>query len=301
VSSATFVTVCDVGPRDGLQNESRTLDPAIRAELCDRLVEAGVRRLEAVSFVSPKHVPQMAGAEEVLAAVGTRDRAVYAGLVVNERGYERAVAARVDEVHYAFPVTDTFAARNQNATVADSAELARRLIGRARDDGIGVTVTLGASFGCPFEGAVDPGRVRELAGYVHEAGPDEIVLADTIGVAVPRQVTPLVGALRELGARVACHFHNTRNTGYANAIAAVDAGAVGLDASIGGIGGCPFAPNATGNIATEDLVYALHGCGMETGIDLEGVRGCAAWLAEQLGKGLPGMVYRAGGFAPVAA
>jgi isopropylmalate/homocitrate/citramalate synthase len=295
------VEVCDVGPRDGLQNESVTLDPAIRAELCDRLVEAGVRRLEAVSFVSPKHVPQMAGAEEVLEKAATRERAVFAGLIVNERGYERAVAARVDEVHFAFPVTDSFAARNQNSTVAEAVEVARRLIGRAREDGIGVAVTLGASFGCPFEGAVDPGRVRELAAQVHDAGPDEIALADTIGVAVPRQVGPLVTAVRELGARVACHFHNTRNTGYANAMAAVEAGAVGLDASIGGIGGCPFAPNATGNIATEDLVYALHGSGIETGIDLEGICDCAAWLEEQLGKPLPGMVYRAGGFAPIAA
>jgi (R)-citramalyl-CoA lyase len=295
------VTICEVGPRDGLQNESVTLDPATRAELCDRLVATGVRRLEAVSFVSPKHVPQMAGAEEVLAQAKTRERAVFAGLIVNERGYERAVAARVDEVVYAFPVTDSFAARNQNSTVAEAVEVARRLVGRAREDGLGVTVTLGAAFGCPFEGAVDPGRVRELAAQVQDAGPDEIVLADTIGVAVPRQVKPLVAAVRELGATVGCHFHNTRNTGYANAMAAVEAGAVGLDASIGGIGGCPFAPNATGNIATEDLVYALHGSGIETGIDLEAACDCTAWLAEQLGKPLPGMVYRAGGFAPVAA
>jgi isopropylmalate/homocitrate/citramalate synthase len=295
------VTICEVGPRDGLQNESVTLDPSTRAELCDRLVEAGVRRLEAVSFVSPKHVPQMAGAEDVLAQAKTRGRAVFAGLIVNERGYERALAARVDEVVYAFPVTDSFAARNQNSTVAEAVEVARRLVGRAHEDGIGVTVTLGASFGCPFEGAVDPGRVRELAAQVHEAGPDEIVLADTIGVAVPAQVKPLVAALRDLGATVGCHFHNTRNTGYANAMAAVEAGAVGLDASIGGIGGCPFAPNATGNIATEDLIYALHGSGIETGIDLEAACECAAWLADQLGKSLPGMVYRAGGFAPVAA
>jgi (R)-citramalyl-CoA lyase len=299
--AAPAVGVCDVGPRDGLQNERIALDPAVRAGLCDRLVEAGVARVEAVSFVDPRRVPQMAGAEEVLAAARTRDDAVYAGLVLNERGYERALAAGVDEVHFAFPVTETFCGRNQNATVEESVELARRLTERARADGLGVTVTLGAAFGCPFEGRVDPGRVRDLAARVQESAPDELVLADTIGVAVPRQVAPLVEALNGLGAAVACHFHNTRNTGYANALAAVDAGAVALDASIGGTGGCPFAPGATGNIATEDLVYALHGNGIQTGIELEALRECAAWLADRLGKELPGMVYKAGGFAPVAA
>jgi (R)-citramalyl-CoA lyase len=246
-------------------------------------------------------VPQMAGAEEVLTEARTRGEARYAGLVLNERGYERAVAARVDEVHFACPVTESLCQRNQGASVRESVELARRRVERGRADGIGVSVTLGVAFGCPFEGAVDPGRVREIAAEVHAAGPDEIVLADTIGVAVPTQVTSLVRAVAALGATVGGHFHNTRNTGYANALAAIEAGARSLDASVGGTGGCPFAPNAAGNIATEDLVYALHGSGYQTGIDLEALARCAEWLGEQLGKELPGMVYRAGGFEPVAA
>lgn len=295
------IDVCEVGPRDGLQNESVHLQPSVRAELCDRLVAAGVPRVEAVSFVHPERVPQMAGAEEVLAEVRSRGQARYAGLVLNERGYERALATGVDEVHYACPVTETLSQRNQGIGVSDSVALARRLVERARDDGIGVTVTLSVVFGCPFEGAVDPGWVRELAAQVQEADPDEIVLADTIGVAVPNQVTPLVSSVVALGATVGGHFHNTRNTGYANALAAIEAGARSLDASVGGTGGCPFAPNATGNIATEDLVYALHGSGYETGINLEALGRCAEWLAERLGKELPGMVHRAGGFEPVAA
>ena len=292
--------ICDVGPRDGLQNESTTLAPVVRAELCDRLAAAGVPRVEAVSFVNPKRVPQMAGAEEVMAAIGRRPGTIYAGLVLNERGYERAVAAGVDEVHYAFPVTDEFAARNQNTTVADAIQTSAGLVARARDDGLRVTVTLSVAFGCPFEGAVDPARVLEIAGHVAATRPDEIVLADTIGVGVPSQVDTLVTGTARLGVPVGCHFHNTRNTGFANAVAAVAAGAVTLDASLGGTGGCPFAPRATGNIATEDLVYLLHGMGYETGIDLDALIGHAAWLGEQLGKELPGQLHKAGTFAPVA-
>ncbi|MFO7270397.1 MAG: hydroxymethylglutaryl-CoA lyase [Sphaerobacter thermophilus] len=294
------VTIVEVGPRDGLQNEATILEPAVRAELCDRLAAAGLPRIEAASFVNPKRVPQMAGAEEVLAATQRRPGTTYAGLVLNERGYERAVAAGVDEIHYAFPVTDTFALRNQNATVADSVELAGRLVARAREDGLRISVTLSVAFGCPFEGRVEPERVLQIAEQVQAAGPDEIILADTIGVGVPRQVRELVEGTRALGATVGCHFHNTRNTGIANALAAVESGAMILDASVGGTGGCPFAPRATGNIATEDLVYLLHGMGYETGVDLQALIACAEWLAERLGRELPGQVYRAGGFAPVA-
>ena len=292
--------ICDVGPRDGLQNEDTTLAPAVRAELCDRLAAAGVPRVEAVSFVNPKRVPQMAGAEEVMAAIDRREGTIYAGLVLNERGYERALAAGVDEVHYAFPVTDEFAARNQNTTVAGAIETAAGIVSRAREDGRRVTLTLSVAFGCPFEGAVDPDRVLEIARRVAATGPDEIVLADTIGVGVPSQVETLVGGVAALGATVGAHFHNTRNTGYANAVAAVEAGATVLDASLGGTGGCPFAPRATGNIATEDLVYLLHGMGHETGIDLDALIGHAVWLGEQLGKELPGQLHKAGTFAPVA-
>jgi len=294
------VIICDVGPRDGLQNEDTTLSPTVRAELCDRLAAAGVPRVEAVSFVNPKRVPQMAGAEEVMAAIDRREGTVYAGLVLNERGYERALAAGVDEVHYAFPVTDEFARRNQNTTVEGALDISDVLVNRAANDAIRITVTLSVAFGCPFEGAVDPDRVLEIARRVAATGPDEIVLADTIGVGVPSQVGTLVRGTAALGAIVGCHFHNTRNTGFANAVAAIDAGATVLDASLGGTGGCPFAPRATGNIATEDLVYLLHGMGHETGIDLDALIGHAVWLGEQLGKDLPGQLHKAGTFAPVA-
>src|SRR4051812_43162409 len=297
---AVQLTICDVGPRDGLQNEATSLSPAVRAELCDRLAAAGVPRVEAVSFVHPKLVPQMAGAEEVMAAIERRPGTVYAGLVLNDRGYERALAAGVDEVHYAFPVTDEFCARNQNTTVAAAVETSAGIVGRAKDDGVRVTVTISVAFGCPFEGAVDPVRVLDIAGRVAATAPDEIVLADTIGVGVPSQVETLVTGAAALGVPVGCHFHNTRNTGFANAVAAVDAGCTVLDASVGGTGGCPFAPRATGNIATEDLVYLLHGMGHKTGIDLDALIEHAAWLSEQLGKELPGQLHKAGTFAPVA-
>jgi hydroxymethylglutaryl-CoA lyase/(R)-citramalyl-CoA lyase len=296
-----MIEICEVGPRDGLQNEDRALEPAVRAELCDRLAAAGLPRIEAVSFVNPKRVPQMAGAEEVMAAVDRSRATIYAGLVLNERGYERAVAAGVDELHYAFPVSDTFCERNQGTTIEGAMEIGARLAERAREDGRRFNLTLSAAFGCPFEGRVEPARVIGLAERVRALGVEEIILADTIGVGVPSQVRELVAGVAATGAAVGCHFHNTRNTGYANAIAAVEAGVALLDASCGGTGGCPFAPRATGNIATEDLVYLLHGMGFETGIDLPALLETSAWLAEVLGKELPGQTYTAGTFAPVAA
>ena len=294
------IELVDVGPRDGLQNEDKSLPPEVRAELCDRLADAGVPRVEAASFVNPKLVPQMAGAEEVLAKIKRRPNTSYAGLALNERGYERAVEARVDEVRYALPVTETFARRNQNATVEDATESAARLVERARLDGVRVSITLSAAFGCPFEGRVEPEHVLRIAKQVAEAQPDEVVLADTIGVGVPTQVRELVEGVTALGVTVGCHFHDTRNTGIANAVAAVESGATVLDASVGGTGGCPFAPRATGNISTEDLVYTLHGMGHDTGIDLDKLIEVAEWLSEQLGKELPGQVYKAGNFEPVA-
>jgi hydroxymethylglutaryl-CoA lyase/(R)-citramalyl-CoA lyase len=290
------VVVCDVGPRDGLQNESRTLEPAVRAELCDRLATAGLKRIEAASFVNPKLVPQMAGAEEVMAALHRRPGVSYAGLVLNDRGYERAVAAGVDEVHYAFAATDEFGRRNQNATTDEGLKTALALVARARSERVPVTVTLSVAFGCPFEGPVPPERVLSIVEQLMAIPPDEICLADTIGVGVPPQVKELVGGAIRLGATVGAHFHNTRNTGYANAVAAMEEGVVSLDASVGGAGGCPFAPKATGNIATEDLVYLMRGLGITTGIDLDELIGVAQWLGEQLGKELPGMVARAGDF-----
>ena len=295
------VQVVEVGPRDGLQNEDKMLALQVRAELCDRLAAAGIPRIEAASFVNPKRVPQMAGAEEVMAAIDRRPGTSYAGLVLNERGYERAVEAGVDEVRYAFPVTETFAKRNQNTTVADATQLAGRLVERARLDGVRVSITLSAAFGDPFEGRVEPGHVLGIAEEVGAANPDEIVLADTIGVGVPSQVRELVEGVLAFGVTVGCHFHDTRNTGIANAAASVESGATVLDASVGGTGGCPFTPRATGNVATEDLVYLLHGMGHETGIDLDALIEVAEWMAEQLGKELPGQVYKAGNFEPMTA
>ena len=294
------VTLCDVGPRDGLQNDPKSLEPAVRAELCDRLAAAGLPRVEATSFVNPARVPQMAGAEEVVSALDRRPQTVYAGLVLNARGYDRLVATGLDEMHFSFASTETFNQRNQGATVAESIATASELVRRCREDGLGSTVTIGASFGCPFEGAVDPGRITEIVAKIAEAAPQEIVLADTIGVGTPTRVRTLVAAAIRAGTPVGVHLHNTRNTGYANAMAALEAGASMLDSSIGGIGGCPFAPRATGNIATEDLVYLLHGEGIETGVDLDALLAIAEWLEGVLGRPLEGQVYRAGTFAPVA-
>jgi isopropylmalate/homocitrate/citramalate synthase len=294
------LTICDVGPRDGLQNEEHHLEPQTRAELVNRLAAAGVPRIEAVSFVNPARVPQMAGAEEVVAGIERRPGVVYAGLVLNERGYDRLAETDLDEVHFAFASTETFNRRNQNASPEESVDVAATIVDRAHGDGIRATVTIGTSFGCPFEGAVDPARVLGFAERLAAAGADEIVFADTVGVGVPRQVKEIVAEAVGLGPPVGVHLHNTRNTGYANAYAALEAGATVLDASVGGIGGCPFAPRATGNICTEDLVYMLHGEGVATGIDLDALISVAGWLESQLERQLPGQVYRAGAFEPVA-
>ena len=293
----TSVTVCDVGPRDGLQNEDRVLAPAVRSELIGRLAATGLPRIEAVSFVSAKAVPAMAEPEAVLEGMARADGVTYAGLVLNEKGYDRLLATGLEEVHMALAASATFNRRNQNATPEESLAAAARIVERAHADGLRATVTISTAFGCPFEGAVDPGWVLDLAGRAHAAGADEIVFADTIGVGVPRQVRRLVAGGCELGARVGGHFHNTRNTGYANALAALEAGAEVLDASVAGMGGCPFAPNATGNIATEDLIYLLHGQGVDTGVDVDALIAVADWLEGVMGRTLPGLLHRAGNFA----
>ncbi|MBB5791674.1 hydroxymethylglutaryl-CoA lyase [Jiangella mangrovi] len=287
------VDICEVGPRDGLQNEDVILSPEVRGELCDRLAASGLPRIEAVSFVREDLVPAMAGAEEVLNRTRRDPAVLWAALVLNEKGYQRAVEAGVDEVRFAFPVTDTYAARNQRTTVTDAIDTAIRIVERSRDDGIASAITLSAAFGCPFEGPVSRDHVLRITDRVASAQPDTVIFADSIGVGVPRQVRELVGAAVGASA-VGCHFHNTRNTGYANALAAVEAGASILDASIGGLGGCPFAPGATGNIATEDLVYLLEGMGFATGIDLDKLRQCSAWVADRVGHELPSLVARAG-------
>jgi hydroxymethylglutaryl-CoA lyase/(R)-citramalyl-CoA lyase len=294
------VTLYDVGPRDGLQNEPEVLEIGVRAELVRRLAEAGVPGIEVASFVDARRVPQMAGAEDVVAAVGPRPGPIKAGLALNERGYERLLATGLDEVRFAFGVTETFNQRNQGAAVEESVVAARRIASRARGDGLRCTVTLSVAFGCPFEGEVDADHVVAIAERVADVEPDAFVLADTIGVASPRAVGSLTSSVAALGHPVGGHFHNTRNTGYANALAALESGASVLDASIGGLGGCPFAPNATGNIATEDLVYLLEREGVSTGIDIDRLIETSEWLSRLLGRRLEGQLYRAGPFPATA-
>jgi isopropylmalate/homocitrate/citramalate synthase len=281
------VTICDVGPRDGLQNEPETLAPTLRSELVNRLAAARLPRIEAVSFVRADAVPQMAGAEEVVAAIERRAGTEYTGLALNERGYERLVAAGLDRVNFTLAATEAFNLRNGNQSLEEAQAAGERIIELSE---LPVTVTISCSFGCPFEGRVDAAVVAEIAARF--APRAEVVLADTIGVATPSLVRTLV---ERTGAR-GVHLHNTRNTGYANALSAVAAGAELLDASCGGLGGCPYAPRATGNIATEDLVYLLEGEGIETGIDLDALIGTSEWLEGLLGRRLEGYVYRAGPF-----
>ena len=283
--------LCDVGPRDGLQNEDAVLEPGVRAELARRLVAAGLPRVEAASFVDPRRVPQMAGAEEVVSALD--GAAEYTGLVLNERGYERLAATSLRRANVSLAVTDTFNRRNGNRTLEEATAGSEAILAAAE---LPVTVTLSVAFGCPFEGRVDPGAVAALAERLVAAGADELVLADTIGVATPGAVRRLLERCLILGVPVGGHFHDTRHTGVANAWAATEAGAAILDASVGGLGGCPFAPRATGNVATDDVVYLLEREGVETGVDLDALIAVTEWIAGVLGRELPGGVYRAGGF-----
>ena len=281
--------LCDVGPRDGLQNEPDVVAPSVRAELVNRLAGAGLKRIEAASFVRDDLVPQMARAEEVVAAIEPRAGVEYSGLVLNEQGHDRLKASALNRVNVTLAATDSFSQRNANASVDEAAARVERILAATDRP---ATVTISVAFGCPFEGSVDPVAVLALAERFR--GADEVVLADTIGVATPRQVRALTEQVAALGGTVGGHFHNTRNTGYANAVAALEAGATVLDASVGGLGGCPFAPRATGNIATEDLVYLLEGDGVETGVDLDALVHVAQWLEELLGRELPGQLYRSG-------
>jgi hydroxymethylglutaryl-CoA lyase/(R)-citramalyl-CoA lyase len=279
------ITLCDVGPRDGLQNEPETLVPAVRAELVNRLAAAGLPRIEAVSFVRDDRVPQMAGAEEVAAAIRPRDGVEFSGLVLNERGWERFRTSGLDRVNVTFGATEAFNRANGNASLEEAVARAEAILAAADVPAI---VTISVCFGCPFEGPVDAGVVSDLAARFADRA--EVVLADTIGVATPTRVRVLVQRTGADG----FHGHNTRNTGYANALAAVEAGARLLDSSVGGLGGCPYAPRATGNVATEDLAYLLEGEGVETGVDLDGLVRVSEWLEGLLGRRLEGYVYRAG-------
>jgi isopropylmalate/homocitrate/citramalate synthase len=281
------VILCDVAPRDGLQNEPETLPARTRAELVNRLAAAGLPRIEAASFVRPDAVPQMAGAEEVVAAIERREGTEYSGLALNVKGYERLAETRLDRVNFTLAATESFSRRNANQSLEEARTAAHEVLDRSR---LPVTLTISVAFGCPFEGKVDPGVVSELAAEFSRA---EVVLADTIGVATPRQVQALVERTHAPGV----HLHNTRNTGYANAVAALGAGATLFDASCGGLGGCPYAPRATGNIATEDLVYLFEGDGIDTGVDLDTLVTVSEWLEGVLGRRLEGQVYRAGAWA----
>ena len=295
---AEHVEIVEVGPRDGLQNEATTLSVEDRIDLIDRAAAAGARRIEAVSFVNPKRVPQMAGAEEIMAGVRRAPGVSHIGLVLNRRGLDRAVAAGVSEVNVAVPATDGFCVRNQGCTVDEMLDALAGIDAALAGTGIPLSVTVSTAFGCPFDGEVEPERVVEVVRRIADTAAVEIALADTIGVGVPRQVTDLLGRVAEVadGRALRCHFHNTRNTGYANALAAVDQGVRVLDSSLGGFGGCPFAPAATGNIATEDLLYMLHRSGLHTGVSLAEVAALGEWMGERLGKQPHAYLGRAGGF-----
>ncbi|WP_372728530.1 hydroxymethylglutaryl-CoA lyase [Nocardioides sp.] len=295
------VTVVEVSPRDGLQNESTLVPTEVKAELVRRSLDAGLSRIEVTAFARPDRVPQMADAEAVLAAVVGDPRLSAIGLVLNRRGLDRAIAAGCDEATVVVVASDGLALRNQGADTAAQVDAWLDIASAARAAGLRTTVMLAAAFGCPFDGVVPPERVLDVARRCLEGSPDELAIADTIGVGVPAQVTRLVGGLRELDAAIPlrAHFHNTRNTGYANAVAAIEAGVTVLDASAGGIGGCPFAPGATGNIATEDLLYLLHTSGIRTGVDGERVAATGTWISDQLGlQQAPAMLGRAGWFPP---
>lgn len=297
-AAPSAVGIVEVAPRDGLQNESEILTPAERAELIARAVAAGARRVEAVAFVHPGRVPQMAGAEEVMALVPRTEGVSYSGLVLNLRGLERALDSGVDEVNCVVVASDTFCRRNQGVGTEDAFTVWEAVAARAHAAGVAPSLTIAASFGCPFEGETPEDHVVELARRGALTGAVEVVLADTIGVAAPDAVTRLLHGVAEAapGTGLRCHFHNTRNTGYANAVAALHAGVSWLDASLGGIGGCPFAPAATGNIATEDLVYLMERMRVRTGIDLEAAADIGRGLGDRLGAPVPALLGRAGGF-----
>jgi hydroxymethylglutaryl-CoA lyase len=293
------ITIVEVSPRDGLQNESVLLSTDAKVELITQLVDAGARRVEAVSFAHPKLVPAMADAEAVMERVPRRDGVSYAGLVLNRRGLDRALRTGVDEVNAVVAVTDRSSRKNQNMSTAEAMRDALAVIADARSAGLFTTLTLSVVFGCPFEGEVPVERVVGLAAEAAESGVQELALGDTIGVGVPAQVREMTARVRDAvgpSLPLRYHFHNTRNTGFANAYAAVLDGVTVLDASAGGIGGCPFAPKATGNIATDDLVYLLERMGYRTGFDLPALLPTATYLSEQLGHETPALLPRAGTF-----
>ena len=294
------IEIVEVGPRDGLQNEKVQFSTENKVALIERLIAAGARRIEAVSFVNPKRVPQMADAEAVMAAVPRRTDVRYIGLVMNARGFERALASGVNEVNVVIVASDTFNRRNQGVGTEDSIRTLGEIAAGARAAGMPFSVVVAAAFGCPFEGEMPIGRLTDVLGQIAAHSPHEVALADTIGVGAPNEVTERFAAVRRIipDAVLRAHFHNTRNTGLANAYAAVAAGVTALDASVGGMGGCPFAPAATGNIPTEDLCYMLERMGVDTGLSVPALIEVSQWLEAHLGRGVPALLGRAGVFPP---
>jgi len=292
------ITLVEVGPRDGLQSEPETLPTDSKVKFIELAIEAGLTRLEVASFVHPKRVPQMADAEALIERLPDIDGVSYIGLVMNERGLDRALETKIHEIGMVVVASDTYNRKNQGVGTDESIAAWRAIARRAQDRGLRTNVMISSAFGCPYEGEISVARVVEIAKQVVEAQPAELGIADSIGVAVPGQVTELLGSIRDVisDLPIRCHFHNTRNTGLANAQAAVDSGVTYLDASIGGIGGCPFAPAATGNIPTDDLLYMLDRSGIVTGVSLEKIIQVSEWLAAELGRGVPAMLPKAGVF-----
>ena len=295
-----IVEIVDVGPRDGIQSQPTVLDTATKLTFISKLIAAGIRRVEVASFVNPKRVPQMADADDVVQSLPKQECTQYIGLVLNQRGFDRAIASGVDQINCTTVASETFCQRNQGSSVAQMVDAISSMVIAAREQSVFFGVTIGASFGCPFEGEIEPSQVAQMAQRFADLGVDEISLADTIGVAVPSDVSRLlelvVPVVGDVPLRM--HFHNTRNTGVANVYAAIQAGIRIFDASCGGVGGCPFAPGATGNVATEDLLYMIERMGLETGISLSKIIDTAKWLEAPLGAQMPAMVSRAGRFPP---
>jgi hydroxymethylglutaryl-CoA lyase len=302
VHSSRRVSIIEVGPRDGLQSEPEVLPTEVKLEFIRRAIDAGVRAMEVTSFVHPKRVPQMADAEAVIAGLPKRDDMRYIGLVLNRKGFERARDAGLNEIGMAVVASDTYNQRNQGVPTSESVKAWLEIAGEARKTGMRANVMISSAFGCPFEGEVALSKVLGLIEQVLPGEPVELGIADSIGVAVPAQISSMIAAIQARWPQmpIRCHFHNTRNTGIANAQAALDAGAASLDASIGGIGGCPFAPAATGNIPTDDLLYLLERSGVQTGVSLEKIVETSRWLQQQLGRSTPAMLPRAGIFPQVA-
>jgi hydroxymethylglutaryl-CoA lyase len=296
------ISIIEVGPRDGLQSEPTLLSTETKLEFINRAIDAGIRRMEVTSFVHPKRVPQMADAEAVVKGLGKRDDFIAIGLVLNKRGFDRARDCGIDEIGMAVIATETYNQRNNGAPIQGSIDAWNEMAAEAHKEGIRANVMISSAFGCPFEGEVPLQRILDIAEQIVGAGPVELGIADSIGVGVPNQVTEMVAALKEAYPELPLrfHFHNTRNTGVANAMAAVNAGVDSLDASIGGIGGCPFAPAATGNIPTDDLLYMLDRCGVQTGVSLDKIIETSVWLETQLGNDVPAMLPNAGIFPQTA-